>query len=53
MNPKKNELKSKSEFPGSAGKGKLPCPCEVNKPKSEFPGSAGKGSLPKGNHREG
>lgn len=52
MNPKKNELKSKSEFPGSAGKGKLPSPDSV-KPKSEFPGSAGKGKLPKGNHREG
>jgi hypothetical protein len=52
MNPKKSELKSKQEFPGSAGKGKLPNP-ESIKPKSEFPGSAGKGKLPKGNHREG
>jgi len=46
MNPKKSELKSKQEFSGSAGKGKLPKQ-ESIKPKTEFPGSAGKGSLPK------
>jgi hypothetical protein len=46
MNPSKSDLKSKQEFPGSAGKGKLPKQ-ESIKPKQEFPGSAGKGSLPK------
>lgn len=49
MNPKKSELKSKQEFPGSAGKGKLPDPVKTSKPSQEFPGSAGKGSVPKGN----
>jgi hypothetical protein len=48
MNPKKSELKAKQEFPGSAGKGKLPAQ-ESIKPKQDFPGSAGKGSLPKTN----
>jgi len=47
MNPKKSELKSKQEFPGSSGKGKLPNPEKVSKPKTEFSGSAGKGGLPK------
>jgi hypothetical protein len=46
MNPTKNDLKPKQEFPGSAGKGSLPKP-ESIKPKQDFPGSAGKGSLPK------
>ena len=48
MNPKKSELKSKQDFPGSAGKGKLVKP-ESIKPKQDFPGSAGKGSIPKSN----
>jgi len=46
MNPTKNDLKPKQEFPGSAGKGKLPAQ-ESIKPKQDFDGSAGKGSLPK------
>jgi len=49
MNPKKNELKSKQEFNGSAGKGKKLPAQESVKPKTEFSGSAGKGSLPKTN----
>jgi hypothetical protein len=49
MNPTKNELKAKQEFPGSAGKGKKLPPQESIKPKQDFPGSAGKGSLPKTN----
>ena len=47
MNPSKNELKAKQEFPGSAAKGKKLPAQESIKPKQEFPGSAGKGSLPK------
>jgi hypothetical protein len=46
MNPTKSDLKPKQEFPGSAGKGKLPKQ-ESIKPEQEFEGSAGKGTLPK------
>lgn len=49
MNPKKNELKPKQEFTGSAAKGKKLPAQESIKPKSDFPGSAGKGGLPKQN----
>jgi hypothetical protein len=49
MNPKKDQLKSKEEFPGSAAKGKKLPAQESIKPKTEFEGSAGKGSLPKSN----
>ena len=49
MNPKKSELKSKQEFPGSAGKSKKLPNQESIKPKQEFTGSAGKGGLPKSN----
>ena len=48
MNPKKSELKPKQEFPGSAGKGKLPKQESV-KPEQDFSGSSGKGGLPKSN----
>lgn len=47
MNPTKNDLKPKQEFPGSAGKSKKLPAQESIKPKQEFEGSAGKGSLPK------
>ena len=49
MNPRKDELKPKQEFPGSSAKGKKLPPGESVKPTQEFPGSAGKGGLPKGN----
>ena len=49
MNPKKSELKSKQEFPGSKGAGKLQSPDKVNKPSQDFEGSSGKGGLPKSN----
>jgi len=48
MNPTKNDLKPKQEFPGSAGKGKLVKDTSI-KPKQEFTGSSGKGAVPKSN----